>query len=97
MKSRQIDHSPKRFILVFETGDELAKGLLEFAEQEKSGWNACVASMAPGLKFVAAGLALCIRSSSFAKRRGWVLEDVRLHYFLSNQIPRNRESAREKA
>ena len=35
MKSRQIDHSPKTFILVFETGDELAKGLLEFAEQEK--------------------------------------------------------------
>jgi hypothetical protein len=35
MKSRQIDHSPKIFILVFETGDELAKGLLEFAEQEK--------------------------------------------------------------
>src|ERR1700719_2621490 len=34
MKSRQIDHSPKTFILVFETGDELAKGLLEFAEQE---------------------------------------------------------------
>jgi predicted DNA-binding protein with PD1-like motif len=25
----------KTFILVFETGDELAKGLLEFAEQEK--------------------------------------------------------------
>jgi len=35
MKSRQIDHSPKKFILVFETGDELAKGRLEFAEQEK--------------------------------------------------------------
>jgi predicted DNA-binding protein with PD1-like motif len=35
MKSRQIDHSPKTFILVFETGDELAKGLREFAEQEK--------------------------------------------------------------
>jgi hypothetical protein len=35
MKSRQIDHSPKTFILVFETGDELAKGLLAFAEQEK--------------------------------------------------------------
>src|ERR1700722_15573091 len=35
MKSRQIDHSPKTFILVFETGDELAKGLLEFAQQEK--------------------------------------------------------------
>ena len=35
MKSRQIDQSPKTFILVFETGDELAKGLLEFAEQER--------------------------------------------------------------
>jgi len=35
MKSRQIGQSPKTFILVFETGDELAKGLLEFAEQEK--------------------------------------------------------------
>jgi hypothetical protein len=32
MKSRQIDQSPKTFILVFKTGDELAKGLLEFAE-----------------------------------------------------------------
>jgi hypothetical protein len=30
MKSRQIDQSLKTFILVFETGDELAKGLLEF-------------------------------------------------------------------
>src|ERR1700686_1804200 len=35
MKSRQIDQSPKAFILVFETGDELAKGLLEFAEQKR--------------------------------------------------------------
>src|SRR5712671_7649961 len=35
MKSKQIDQSPKTFILVFETGDELAKGLLEFAEQER--------------------------------------------------------------
>src|SRR4029077_20146688 len=35
MKSKQIDQSPKTFILVFETGDELAKGLLDFAEQEK--------------------------------------------------------------
>src|SRR6202047_3014515 len=35
MKARQIDHSPKTFILVFETGGELAKGLLEFAKQEK--------------------------------------------------------------
>ena len=35
MKSKQIDQSPKTFILVFNTGDELAKGMLEFAEQEK--------------------------------------------------------------
>jgi predicted DNA-binding protein with PD1-like motif len=35
MKSGQIDQCPKTFILVFETGDELAKGLLEFANQEK--------------------------------------------------------------
>jgi uncharacterized protein len=35
MKSKQIDQNPKTFILVFEIGDELAKGLLEFAEQEK--------------------------------------------------------------
>jgi uncharacterized protein len=33
MKSRQIDQSPNTFILVFETGDELATGLLEFANQ----------------------------------------------------------------
>ena len=35
MKSLQIDQSPKTFILVFETGDELAKGLRDFAEREK--------------------------------------------------------------
>jgi uncharacterized protein len=33
MRSRQIDQSPNTFILVFETGDELATGLLEFANQ----------------------------------------------------------------
>jgi hypothetical protein len=34
MKSRQIDQSPITFILVFETGDALAKGLLEFADRK---------------------------------------------------------------
>ena len=34
MKSKKIDQSPNTFILVFETGDELAKGLLEFANHE---------------------------------------------------------------
>ena len=35
MKSRQIDESPKTFILIFEIGDELADGLLQFAKQQK--------------------------------------------------------------
>lgn len=35
MKFRQIDESPKTFILVFETGDELAAGLLQFAKEQK--------------------------------------------------------------
>lgn len=35
MKHRQIDQTPKTFILVFETGDELAKGLSDFASEQK--------------------------------------------------------------
>jgi predicted DNA-binding protein with PD1-like motif len=35
MKYKQIERSPKTFILVFETGDELAKGLLSFAQEQK--------------------------------------------------------------
>lgn len=35
MKYRQIDESPKTFMIVFETGDELAKGLSEFADEKK--------------------------------------------------------------
>jgi uncharacterized protein len=35
MNFRKIDESPKTFILVFETGDELADGLLQFAKQQK--------------------------------------------------------------
>src|SRR5580704_15823758 len=35
MKSKQIDQSPKTFILVFNTGDELAEGLSKFAEQQR--------------------------------------------------------------
>jgi uncharacterized protein len=34
MKYRQIDKSPKTFVLVFETGDELAKGLSQFATEQ---------------------------------------------------------------
>jgi len=35
MEFRQINQSPKTFVLVFQTGDELAKGLLKFAEEQK--------------------------------------------------------------
>jgi uncharacterized protein len=35
MKFKKIDESPKTFILVFETGDELAEGLLKFAKEQK--------------------------------------------------------------
>jgi predicted DNA-binding protein with PD1-like motif len=35
MKHRQIDKSPKTFVIVFETGDELAKGLSAFATEQK--------------------------------------------------------------
>jgi uncharacterized protein len=33
MKFKIIDESPKTFMLVFETGDELAEGLLQFAKE----------------------------------------------------------------
>jgi uncharacterized protein len=35
MNSRQIDQSPKTFILVFSTGDELTTGLRQFADEHK--------------------------------------------------------------
>jgi hypothetical protein len=35
MNFRQIDKSPKTFVLVFKTGDELAKGLSTFAEEQE--------------------------------------------------------------
>jgi uncharacterized protein len=35
MNFRKIDESPKTFILVFQTGDELAEGLLRFAREQR--------------------------------------------------------------
>lgn len=35
MKYRKIEDSPQTFVLVFETGDELAAGLLQFAKEKK--------------------------------------------------------------
>ena len=34
MRFKQIDQTPKTFVLVFQTGDELASGLEKFAEQQ---------------------------------------------------------------
>jgi uncharacterized protein len=34
MRFRQIDESPKTFMIVFETGDELVRGLSEFASEQ---------------------------------------------------------------
>jgi len=34
MNFRQIDRSPKTFVVIFQTGDELAKGMSKFAEQQ---------------------------------------------------------------
>lgn len=35
MKFKQVDQSPKTFVLVFETGDELAGGLSRFAQEQR--------------------------------------------------------------
>lgn len=35
MNFKQIDNQPKTFVLVFQTGDELAKGLSAFAEMQQ--------------------------------------------------------------
>lgn len=35
MKFEQIDQAPKTFVLIFQTGDELAAGLAQFAEEQK--------------------------------------------------------------
>jgi predicted DNA-binding protein with PD1-like motif len=35
MKFRLIDQTPKTFVLVFQTGDELATGLSQFAEEQR--------------------------------------------------------------
>jgi hypothetical protein len=35
MRYRQIEQTPKTFILVFETGDELARGLLDFVREQE--------------------------------------------------------------
>jgi uncharacterized protein len=35
MNFRQIDESPKTFVLVFQSGDEVAEGLLRFAKEQK--------------------------------------------------------------
>jgi predicted DNA-binding protein with PD1-like motif len=35
LKFKQVNETPKTFVLVFQTGDELASGLAKFSEQQK--------------------------------------------------------------
>jgi predicted DNA-binding protein with PD1-like motif len=35
MRSKQVEEQPKTFVLIFETGDELASGLKRFAKEQK--------------------------------------------------------------
>ena len=35
MRHKQISEEPRTFALIFETGDEIAKGLMTFAEEQK--------------------------------------------------------------
>jgi len=53
MKYRQIDQSPKTFILVFETGDELFSGLSQFANDQ--GLSAASLKAVGGLSSVRLG------------------------------------------
>jgi uncharacterized protein len=55
MNFKQIDKSPKTFVLVFETGDELAKGLSQFAEEQ----------MLSAASFKAVGALSCVRLGWF--------------------------------
>jgi uncharacterized protein len=51
MRFKQIEASPKTFLLVFETGDELAGGLLAFARDQQL----------PGASFGAVGALSSVR------------------------------------
>src|SRR5581483_7833737 len=35
MRSKQVEEQPKTFVLIFETGDQLASGLKKFAKEHK--------------------------------------------------------------
>jgi uncharacterized protein len=35
MRSKQVEEQPKTFVLIFETGDQLASGLKRFAKEQK--------------------------------------------------------------
>jgi predicted DNA-binding protein with PD1-like motif len=56
MNFRQIDQSPKTFVLIFQTGDELANGLSKFAEEQKLS----------AASFKAVGARSCVRLAWFS-------------------------------
>ena len=68
MNFRQIDESPKTFVLVFQSGDEVAEGLLRFAKEQKLS----------AASFTAIGAASSVRSGgSVGKARDMSVRDIR--------------------
>ena len=59
MNFRQIDASPKTFVLVFQSGDEVAEGLLRFAREQKLS----------AASFTAIGAASSVRLAWFSWER----------------------------
>ena len=59
MNFRQIDTSPKTFVLVFQSGDEVAEGLLRFAREQKLS----------AASFTAIGAASSVRLAWFSWER----------------------------
>ena len=59
MNFRQIDASPKTFVLVFQSGDEVAEGLLRFAKEQKLS----------AASFTAIGAASSVRLAWFSWER----------------------------
>ena len=61
MQFRQIDETPKTYVLVFQTGDELAEGLSKFAEEQRlsaASFKAVGALSSVRLAWFSSGLAL---------------------------------------
>ena len=39
MKSKLLSATPKTFVIIFDTGDEVMSGLIQFAKEQQLGWS----------------------------------------------------------